>query len=130
MNITGKLLLANSVKATVNTYFRLFITLSINLYSFEHRSYSTRIQLRSASFEIICRLLVSSTVRDNLLPMSPNLGQHPPFFLKMTFFKNRPPWYQFYRNSVVYHGGRFLTHPKTKKVFFPLGILGQIGRCR
>jgi hypothetical protein len=61
----------------------------------------------------------------------------------MTFFKNRPPWYdiifkipkfryQFYRNSAVYHGGRFLTHPKTKKVVFPVlvGILGQIGKCR
>jgi hypothetical protein len=59
-------------------------------------------------------------VRDDLLLMSPNLGQHPPFFSKMrTFFKNRPAWYQLYRNSAVYHGGRFLTHPKTKKVFFP-----------
>ena len=57
--------------------------------------------------------------------------QHPPFFSKMrTFFKNRAPWYGFYSNSAPYHGGRFLTHPKTKKVFFPEGILGQIGRSR
>jgi hypothetical protein len=31
---------------------------------------------------------------------------------------------------VLYHGARFLTHPKTKNVFFPVGILSQIGRCR
>jgi hypothetical protein len=55
------------------------------------------------------------------IPTIPYFGQHPPFFSKMrTFFKNRPPWYKFYSNSPVYHGGRFLTHPKTKKSFFSL----------
>ena len=76
-------------------------------------------------------LLLAHTVRDNLFRMSPNFGQHPPFFSKMrTFFKNRPPWYKFYSNSPLYHGGRFLAHPKTKKVFFSVGIFSQIGRCR
>ena len=64
-----------------------------------------------------------------LFPIS--LIQHPPFFSEMrTFSKNRPPWLKFYFNSSFNHGGRFLTHPKTKKVFFPIGILSQIGRCR
>ena len=71
------------------------------------------------------------TVRDRLLPMSSNFGQHPPFFSKMrTFFKNRPPWYKFYSNFPLYHGGRFLSCIFKKKFFFPVGILSQIGRCR
>ena len=63
-----------------------------------------------------------------ILPMQPAIqtqgeNPHPPFFSKgRTFFKNRPPWYKFYSNSPLYHGGRFLTHPKTKKVFFSLGF--------
>ena len=39
----------------LNTYFRMFITLSINFYSLS----TDRIQLRSASFEIICRFCVT-----------------------------------------------------------------------
>ena len=39
----------------LNTYFRMFITLSINFYSLS----TDRTQLRSASFEIICRFCVT-----------------------------------------------------------------------
>jgi hypothetical protein len=63
-----------------------------------------------------------TTVRHRLLPMSSNFGQHPPFFSKMrTFFKNRPPWYGFYKNSATYNGGRFLSCIFKKKFFFLLG---------
>jgi hypothetical protein len=72
---------------------------------------------------------VTHTVRDNLFRMSPNFGQHPPFFSKMrTFFKNRRAWYYPKLNSGEYHARRFLSCIFKKK--FPVGILSQIGRCR
>jgi hypothetical protein len=71
------------------------------------------------------------TVRDRLLPMSSNFGQHPPFFSKMrTFFKNRLAWLHFYSNLWCNHVSRFLSCIFKKKVFFPVGILSQIGTCR
>jgi hypothetical protein len=61
--------------------------------------------------------------------MSSNLGQHPPFFSKMrTFFKNRLRWLHLYYNSWCNQRSRFLSC--IKQVFFPVGVLSQIGRCQ
>ena len=39
---------------------------------------------------------------------NPGKNPHTPFFLEEeNIFKNRPPWYKFYSDSPLYHGGRF-----------------------
>jgi hypothetical protein len=88
------------------------------------------IQLDMISLSSMCRFMLlnlvsgyvdlySSTVRDDLFRLCPNLGQRPPFFSKMrTFFKNRPPWLKFYFNFGFNHGGRFLSCIFKNKFFF------------
>jgi len=39
---------------------------------------------------------------------NPGKNPHTPFFLEEeNIFKNRPPWYKFYSDSPLYHGGQF-----------------------